>query len=126
VHLLLVLFWFYTHYLLYIYEKLYKFVYNGLNIGFTWMHMNIYEKLCKFVYNGLDSEIRFTWMHMNIYEKLCKFVYNGLDSAIGFTWMHMNIYMRNFANFYIFSDRFFDPVFSRFRFGSGFWGRLVQ
>jgi hypothetical protein len=44
------------------------------------MHMNIYEKLCKFVYNGLDSGIGFTWMHMNIYDKLCKFVYNGLDS----------------------------------------------
>jgi hypothetical protein len=26
----------------------------------------------------------------------------------------------------IFSDRFFDPVFSRFRFGSGFLGRPVQ
>jgi hypothetical protein len=46
----------------------------------VWMHMNIYEKLCKFMYNGLDSGIGFTWMHMNIYEKLCKFVYNGLDS----------------------------------------------
>jgi hypothetical protein len=42
--------------------------------------MNIYEKLCKFVYNGLDFGIRFPWMHMNIYEKLCKIVYNGLDS----------------------------------------------
>jgi hypothetical protein len=26
----------------------------------------------------------------------------------------------------IFSDRFFDPVFFRFWFGSGFWGRPVQ
>jgi hypothetical protein len=42
--------------------------------------MNIYDKLYKFVYNGLDSRIIFTWMHMNRYEKLCKLVYNGLDS----------------------------------------------
>jgi hypothetical protein len=27
------------------------------------MHMNIYEKLCKFVYNGLDSGI-----HMDAHE----------------------------------------------------------
>jgi hypothetical protein len=28
------------------------------------MHMNIYEKLCKFVYNGLDSGIS----HMDAHE----------------------------------------------------------
>jgi hypothetical protein len=51
------------------------------------MPMNIYEKLCKFVYNGLESG--FTWMPMNIYEKLCKFVYNGLESGI-WNWIHMD------------------------------------
>jgi hypothetical protein len=68
VHLLLVLFWFYTLLLvIYIYEKLCKFVYNGLESGFTWMHMNIYEKLCKFVYNGLESGF-WNWIHMDAHE----------------------------------------------------------
>jgi hypothetical protein len=42
--------------------------------------------------------------------------------------MHMNMYLffENLNILCIFSDRFFDPVFFRFRFGSGFWGRPVR
>jgi hypothetical protein len=32
-----------------------------------WMHMNIYEKLCKFVYNGLESGF-WNWIHMDAHE----------------------------------------------------------
>jgi hypothetical protein len=46
-------------------------------------------------------------------------------------WIHMDAHeyvfvFQNLNILCIFSDRFFDPVFSRFRFGSDFWGRPVQ
>jgi hypothetical protein len=61
--------------------------------------------------------------YINIYEKLCKFLYIGLAShgctSICFFFQNLNILC-------IFSDRFFDPVFFRFRFGSGLLGRPVR
>jgi hypothetical protein len=42
--------------------------------------------------------------------------------------MHMNMYLffEKLNILCIFSDRFFDPVFFWFRFGSGFLGRPVR
>ena len=102
----------------------------------------LYRPFRAFLMMYFDSESRYSYdygVHLPLtvsailvlYNVTCYIYMRNFANFCILVWIHMDAHeyvfvFQNLNILCIFSDRFFDPVFFRFRFGSGFWDRSVQ